>query len=129
MSDKAALKLDRGTKRTCQNPDCGARFYDLNRDPVACPICNTVYAIALQSPPQAPARPAPRPVKRPAPVPHALKEEVPAEQGVELGSLEGEDEPVPVAEDDDTFIEEVDEDSTDVSGILDAPAAGEEDKE
>ena len=33
MSDNAALKLERGTKRTCQNPDCGERFYDLNRDP------------------------------------------------------------------------------------------------
>ena len=44
MSDKAALKLERGTKRTCQNPECGERFYDLNRDPVTCPICNSVYA-------------------------------------------------------------------------------------
>jgi len=47
MSDKAALKLERGTKRTCQNPDCGERFYDLNRDPITCPMCNSVYAIAL----------------------------------------------------------------------------------
>jgi uncharacterized protein (TIGR02300 family) len=129
MSDNAAIKLERGIKRTCQNPDCGARFYDLNREPITCPICNTIYAIALQPPPQAPARPAPRPLKRPAPVSHAPKEEVPTEEGVELGALEGEEEPVPVAEDDDTFIEEVDEESTDVSGILDAPAAGEDDKE
>jgi len=129
MSDKAAIKLERGIKRTCQNPDCGARFYDLNREPITCPICNTVYAIALQLPPQPPARPASRPLKRPAPVSHAPKEEVPTEEDVELGALEGEEEPVPVAEDDDTFIEEVDEDSTDVSGILDAPAAGEDDKE
>lgn len=35
MSSKAA----RGTKRTCQ--DCGARFYDLNRDPIICPICSS----------------------------------------------------------------------------------------
>lgn len=37
MSTKAA----RGTKRVCQN--CGSKFYDLNRDPITCPICHTVY--------------------------------------------------------------------------------------
>jgi uncharacterized protein (TIGR02300 family) len=34
---KAAL----GVKRTCQS--CGARFYDLHRDPIICPKCATVY--------------------------------------------------------------------------------------
>ena len=34
VSDKAAIKLERGTKRTCQNPECRERFYDLNRDPI-----------------------------------------------------------------------------------------------
>jgi uncharacterized protein (TIGR02300 family) len=28
-------------KRTCHG--CGARFYDLRRDPIVCPICETVY--------------------------------------------------------------------------------------
>jgi uncharacterized protein (TIGR02300 family) len=28
-------------KRTCQS--CGARFYDLHRDPIICPKCATVY--------------------------------------------------------------------------------------
>lgn len=30
-----------GTKRTCQG--CGARFYDLQRNPIICPKCATVY--------------------------------------------------------------------------------------
>jgi uncharacterized protein (TIGR02300 family) len=30
-------KSELGTKRVC--PDCGAKFYDLNRDPVDCPKC------------------------------------------------------------------------------------------
>ena len=30
-----------GMKRTCQG--CGARFYDLQRDPIICPKCATVY--------------------------------------------------------------------------------------
>jgi len=129
MSDKAAIKSERGTKRTCQNPDCGARFYDLNRDPIACPICNTVYVIALQPPPQTSARTTPRPIKRPAPIPDEMKEQVPtAEDGEELTGLESEEESAP-AEEDATFLEEVEEDSSDMSGIVDAPTAGEDDKE
>ncbi len=34
-------KAEWGTKRTCQN--CGARFYDLHRDPIRCPVCSAVY--------------------------------------------------------------------------------------
>ena len=41
-----ATKQDRGTKRTCQNRECGARFYDLNRSPITCPICGSAYRIA-----------------------------------------------------------------------------------
>jgi len=41
-----ATNKDRGTKRTCQNGDCGARFYDLNRSPILRPICGSKYAIA-----------------------------------------------------------------------------------
>ena len=29
-----------GTKRTCAN--CGAKFYDLNNDPITCPKCGAV---------------------------------------------------------------------------------------
>ena len=43
--DPMSTKAERGTKRTCQNPECGSRFYDLNRDPVVCPICQTAYRI------------------------------------------------------------------------------------
>ncbi len=41
-----ATKQARGTKRTCQSDDCGSRFYDLNRDPIVCPICGSIYEIA-----------------------------------------------------------------------------------
>ena len=126
MSDKAAPKLERGTKRTCQNPDCGERFYDLNRDPITCPICNSVYAIALQPPPQAITRPAPRSFKPPSHISTEPKEEVATvEDGEELAALEGEGEPAP-AEEDDTFIEEVDEEAPDMTGLVDTPAEDEE---
>ena len=38
-------QVERGTKRTCQNEECGARFYDLVRDPIACPICRTAFVV------------------------------------------------------------------------------------
>jgi uncharacterized protein (TIGR02300 family) len=36
-----SMKAARGTKRVC--PGCGSKFYDLNRDPAACPICGAEY--------------------------------------------------------------------------------------
>ena len=36
-----SIKAARGTKRVCQS--CGNKFYDLNRDPITCPICQTVF--------------------------------------------------------------------------------------
>ncbi|MEE8622478.1 MAG: TIGR02300 family protein, partial [Alphaproteobacteria bacterium] len=32
-------KPEWGTKRTC--PHCGARFYDLRRETIVCPKCDT----------------------------------------------------------------------------------------
>jgi uncharacterized protein (TIGR02300 family) len=34
-------KPEWGTKRIC--PSCGARYYDLLRDPIVCPKCNTSF--------------------------------------------------------------------------------------
>ena len=34
-------KPELGTKRLCSN--CSAKFYDLNRDPIVCPRCSTVF--------------------------------------------------------------------------------------
>jgi uncharacterized protein (TIGR02300 family) len=36
-----SVKAARGTKRVCQN--CGSKFYDLNRDPITCPICQSIF--------------------------------------------------------------------------------------
>lgn len=33
----------RGTKVKCQNEECAATFYDLNRNEVACPICGSEF--------------------------------------------------------------------------------------
>jgi len=34
-------KSELGTKRIC--PSCGARYYDLHRDPIICPKCGTEF--------------------------------------------------------------------------------------
>ena len=37
------VKLSWGVKRTCQS--CSSRFYDLQRSPITCPKCGSVYEI------------------------------------------------------------------------------------
>ena len=115
------IKAQRGTKRTCQNPECGSRFYDLNRDPITCPVCSTVYVIPVSPPVTAAEERAKRPEakKRVFPVAAPKPEDAPEAEGDEL-VVEGEDE-AGEAEADDTMIEEVEEDSPDVTGIIDAP--------
>jgi uncharacterized protein (TIGR02300 family) len=117
MSTKVASKAERGMKRTCQNEECGSRFYDLSRDPIVCPICNTTYMVAPVAPPPhaASARAYPRPVKKVAP---EIKPEVATDEE-ELPAIEVEESPA--EEDDDTLIEEAEEDPSDVSRIIDAP--------
>jgi uncharacterized protein (TIGR02300 family) len=38
-------KPELGTKRVCQS--CGAKFYDLSKDPITCPKCGAVYEIVV----------------------------------------------------------------------------------
>ena len=56
-------KPELGTKRLCGN--CGAKFYDLNKDPIVCPKCTTVMA-PVAMPPRGRPEPAPRPAPAPA---------------------------------------------------------------
>ena len=47
-----AVKASRGTKRSCQNEACGLPFYDLNRDPIACPNCSAAWIEPPAPPPR-----------------------------------------------------------------------------
>jgi uncharacterized protein (TIGR02300 family) len=38
-------KAELGIKRLCAS--CGAKFYDLNKSPIVCPKCSTVYEVTL----------------------------------------------------------------------------------
>lgn len=48
--DLPLAKPEWGTKRICHN--CGARFYDLRREPAVCPSCNTVAEPGRQARPK-----------------------------------------------------------------------------
>ena len=128
MSTKAA----RGTKRTCQNSECGSRFYDLNREPISCPVCAAIYVPTMVSPAVAAAqaaaeRAAARKAKKPQ------FEPADTETPAVAPELEGEDvvvddaETPAVAAEDDTFLEPEDVESGDMTNIIGGPVAeGEE---
>lgn len=124
-----ATKQARGTKRTCQNPECGSRFYDLDRDPIVCPICESTYVIASapMTPQVAPAEPEHK-AKKPEFADEAAAAPEPEVESTEvLAEIEaGED---AVAEEaDETFLEEEEEDGGDVSGIIGGTVAGDEEE-
>lgn len=119
-----ATNKDRGTKRTCQNGDCGARFYDLNRSPIVCPICGSKYAIAHSpvSSVVAAEDKAPRKVKKPEFEPVAAE----AEAEDALVDVEADETEDAAADDaDETFLEE-EEDDGNVADIVGGPVEGEE---
>ena len=122
-----ATKQDRGTKRTCQNGECSARFYDLNRSPITCPICGSAYHKIASSPTalaavQAAEEKASRKVKKEEVVDKVAAEGEPEEALADVEADEA------VAEDEDeTFLEEEEEEGGDVSNIIGGPVAeGEE---
>jgi uncharacterized protein (TIGR02300 family) len=119
-------KAELGTKRTC--PSCGSRFYDLLKNPIVCPKCGVSFIAAtlLPSKGDMPGQPVkPREV---VPEPEAVPdveivslEEVAAGEEDEAAAIAdvdlGEEEPV-AAEGEDTFLEEEEEEGSDVSGYL-----------
>ncbi len=132
MSQTMSMKQTRGTKRTCQDEDCGARFYDLNRTPIVCPICGTEYELASAPAVFAPA--ADKSIRKPRKPDYAIEAPAPV---VEAEAADGDEalaeaavdadagEPI-AAEADETFLEEEEEEG-DVSNILGGPVAeGEE---
>jgi len=50
-------KPELGTKRLCGN--CSAKFYDLNKDPIVCPKCNTLFVPPVAARPRGEAASAP----------------------------------------------------------------------
>jgi uncharacterized protein (TIGR02300 family) len=124
-------KPARGTKRVC--PSCGARFYDLSRSPITCPVCQAVYQVTPPTSSRRSERAPPAEVKKPVEVEAvppvqsgveviSLDEAAEAEEAAvadeEIVDLDGDDEDIPAADDDDTFLEEEEEGEADVTGIV-----------
>jgi uncharacterized protein (TIGR02300 family) len=119
-------KPDLGTKRLCAG--CGAKFYDLNRTPIVCPKCETVFTPVVAAPRTRPdakaaAAAAPAPVAE-AVVPEtadaefvSLEDAEAEQQGKKVGGKEEGDEGGDDAMDDAAFIEEQEE-SGDVTDII-----------
>ena len=123
-------KVELGTKRIC--PNCGTKYYDLNRSPIICPKCGTIFAVvAAVSAAKARAQAA----AAKAPVEEEEVEAVP-EKDAELVSLEeaddeaadsgavkvegGEDDEAVEGDDadDDTFLADEEEEEEDVGDII-----------
>ena len=116
-----ATKEARGTKRTCQSDDCDTKFYDLNRDPIVCPECETVYQLAVEPEEEVipdVVAPAPAPA---AATPAADGDEV-ADEDDALVSLEDADAELGASDDDDdeddTFLATDDDDDAGVGDII-----------
>ena len=119
-------KPELGAKRQCQN--CGAKFFDLNKDPIVCPKCGTIFqGVAVRA-------------ERATAKDEDEEDEAVAPAGVELVSLDdaeaGEEKTAEVAVDDidveddaeadDAFLEEEEEDDDDVSALIDGDIAPDE---
>jgi uncharacterized protein (TIGR02300 family) len=113
-------KPEWGTKRIC--PSCGARYYDLLRDPVICPKCSTPFD------PEAFLRA--RRARPPAPVEKELEPVGPGDveadlETEEVEAAEEEDEagvPIEEAEEEEELIEdasELGEDEDDMAEVID----------
>jgi uncharacterized protein (TIGR02300 family) len=123
-------KPELGTKRLCAN--CGTKFYDLSKDPIVCPKCQTVMELATVAPRTRPDAPA----VAPAPEEEVVAPETAEAEFVSLeeadaetqGAKTPEGEPAEGAEeeveledegmDDAPFIEEQEEGDEDVSDIV-----------
>jgi uncharacterized protein (TIGR02300 family) len=131
-------KPAKGTKRVCQS--CGARFYDLTRSPIVCPVCQTVYQVTPPStrreraaPPEARAKVAEELETVVTPSPNTISLEEVDEGGDDAAAVEDDEEivvdlgdddaEIPASDDDDdTFLEEPEGDEeTDVTGIVGGP--------
>lgn len=119
-------KAARGTKRTCQNSECGSRFYDLARANIVCPVCQYPYVLAMSDPSASAA--IDDKLSRKPKVGEVLQPDGEAlpEGAEELVDLESDVVADPAVEADETFLEE-EEEGGDVTGIVAPPGAeGEE---
>ncbi len=94
-------KPEWGTKRECQG--CGTHFYDLKRDPIVCPKCETAYVIEVPKPKPAAERKV-QPKKKAPPAAAAVVKEEPKGGDTEALAAEDDDD-----SEDESFVEDASE--------------------
>ena len=126
-------KPELGTKRLCGN--CGAKFYDLSKDPIICPKCHTVLelvAVSSRSRPDSAAARAAAPVPEEETVAPETAEaefvsledadaEAQGKKPADGEAVEGTEDEVELEDeglDDAAFIEEQEEGDEDVTDII-----------
>jgi uncharacterized protein (TIGR02300 family) len=120
-------KPELGNKHQCQN--CGAKFFDLNNDPIVCPKCGTVFHGAPRARAAAKAEEEETEVATPAGVDIVSLDEVEAaEEKVAEPVVDDLDVEADAEDDtpDDPFLEEEEEDDDDVSNLIDGDIAPDE---
>ena len=128
-------KPELGTKQKCQN--CGAKFFDLTKNPIVCPKCGTTQT---STGPTTSARAVAR-------EPAVVEEEEPETEAAEVVSLDDADqiddgkvaavnpeddveleEEDAATDDDDTFLEEEEDDDANVSDLIDGDLEDDEER-
>jgi uncharacterized protein (TIGR02300 family) len=117
-------KAELGTKRLC--PNCGAKYYDLNHDPIICPRCGTQFELSTTKARAQPVKAAAVPVEEPeveaAPAAEFVTLEEADEEAADSGAIKvdvDDDEEVEADDEaDDTFLAEEDEEGDDVTDII-----------
>ena len=124
-------KAELGTKRLCAS--CGAKFYDLSKDPMVCPKCGTVFQVAALTPRGRPDAAAA--ARAEVPVQEVASPETADAEFVSLEEADAEaqgkakagadptadtDDDIEIGDDDDdaAFIPEEEEDNEDVTDII-----------
>ena len=113
-------KPELGTKRLCGN--CGAKFYDLSKDPIFCPKCNTLFVPPVAARARAEAAPVPSSAEEEAAAPEVAEAEF---VSLEDADKESEGAKAPVAEGTEEDVE-VDDESLDDAAFI-VPEEDEED--
>ena len=107
-------KAEWGVKRTCSS--CGVRFYDLTRDPIICPKCDTVFDVSVPVKSKR-AKPAAKSTAKAA-VKAVVKDEDLIDDGDDIDADIADDDDVDVTLDDDDDIDVEDDDDDDNDDVV-----------
>ena len=108
-------KPELGTKRLCA--ECGAKYYDLNKTPITCPKCGAPFKVVATTRKRCEQRPV---VTQPEVEPEeALTEtELISREEVETEDVETDETNETANDSEDTLIEKVSDEDTDLSEII-----------